>query len=999
MTVHEAVFNHALGAVIAERNDGWIAVPSEIAVEQTGLIRGNRALRPDILINTAVKPPLCIESEFSNFPDQDAKARLGLTLEYGRTGRNTIRIVAAVKAPKRFKALNLLDSEAALKNGGTIEYAFLSLDGDADAKTLRRFPEAGYLAGTAVDFVQTAGAMNPGTPEIEATAELIRGSIEDNVRLLGILGECTLKEIMGHMMQYTTLSGLSAANLLWLNAFLVQHSIAASRRSGGIPHIPNGQALKTWTAGKQASCWRLILERNWRNVFRPAVRALEAAAAADWKTTDEAVRALAETAQIVISKQVEREISIGAELLPKLVEARKHTAAFYTRAPSAELLAALTIRPGDTVWEDPLVLRENPVGDLACGTGTLLRAALREIQTLHRENGGTRDTARRLHRCAMEEGLYGCDISPIAVHMTTSNLAAAEPGSDYGGTKIQWTPVGGGGDLPQLGALSFMELEARNRNSGVSTAVQIPLIGATAPEGKVSSGIHAEHEAETEAAQLPPRGFGYVLMNPPYTRTHGGRNTEEKRKRSDAGGAPDADAGTGQGAFEVPGLTRLETTRCQAEWGRRIKRGKYPADKRAGFAASFTCVAIDRLKPGGRLGLVLPTTAAGAKTWEKTRRAVEKSLKDIIVIGINAARKRDAGGALSADTSLDEMLLIGKKKGGRPTAESGAETITYVTLNEAPARQGEARAAAKAILRGLKTPARNWPIRLGNSQIGTAIRCPLQDGGPWSAVGAVDGRVVAAAERLRDDGVLVDIETDEEYVLPIPMKTVEDVLKVGPTHHLIGHLEGSTEIGAYEMSPRTGTSPPQDEMSLWSVDGRRQRRMLLTATHNAVQTGTDEQKANVDAKKAHLFYQRGFRFTANAVLAAATISKIHSGRSWTALIGKSRTIERAMALWFNSTLGMILHWHAGGRQQVGRVQIQVSGIKQIPAPDLGTLSGETLKAAAAAHLRLRETALADAVVERLKVIISAPPSTVLTANRRCQRPVCGTDVCGCAAAG
>ncbi len=39
------------------------------------------------------------------------------------------------------------------------------------------------------------------------------------------------------------------------------------------------------------------------------------------------------------------------------------------------------------------------------------------------------------------------------------------------------------------------------------------------------------------------------------------------------------------------------------------------------------------------------------------------------------------------------------------------------------------------------------------------------------------------------------------------------------------------------------------------------------------------------------------------------------------------------------------------------------------------------------------------VVERLKVSISAPPSTLLTANRRCRLPVCGTGVCGCAAAG
>ena len=42
-----------------------------------------------------------------------------------------------------------------------------------------------------------------------------------------------------------------------------------------------------------------------------------------------------------------------------------------------------------------------------------------------------------------------------------------------------------------------------------------------------------------------------------------------------------------------------------------------------------------------------------------------------------------------------------------------------------------------------------------------------------------------------------------------------------------------------------------------------------------------------------------------------------------------------------------------------------------------------------------DSAAATSVVERLKVSISAPPSTVLTVNHRCRLPVCGTGVCGC----
>jgi len=107
------------------------------------------------------------------------------------------------------------------------------------------------------------------------------------------------------------------------------------------------------------------------------------------------------------------------ELMPERI--RKLLAAFYTRPQAAELLARLAISSStDTVF------------DPACGSGTILVAAYRQKERLHRLERKPGNPHRRF----CEEDIFGCDIMPFAVHLTTANLAAMDVAQTIDRTQI-----------------------------------------------------------------------------------------------------------------------------------------------------------------------------------------------------------------------------------------------------------------------------------------------------------------------------------------------------------------------------------------------------------------------------------------------------------------------------------------------------------------------------------------------------------------------------------
>lgn len=376
-----------------------------------------------------------------------------------------------------------------------------------------------------------------------------------------------------------------------------------------------------------------------------------------------------------------------------------------------------------------------------------------------------------------------------------------------------------------------------------------------------------------------------------------------------------------------------------------MKRGKYAAEKRAGMAASFACLAVERTRPSGRIGLILPTTAAAAPTWRKTRAYLEEKLEEILVVAAQPRprRKGAADPALSADTSMEEIMVIGTVR-TRPRQE--AEIIACATLLEAPQEAGEGPEVGKAILKAMGKQGSARPIRLGAVDIGVLMECRTKSGEPWGAVGVDDPLLACSMARLEGEGVLYCPDTGYESQLPIGMTSMEEALHVGPTHDLIGHPERGDGRGAYRMSLTAGAR--SGEQALWSAIAEEQDTLIVKATHNGTQTGDAKAVKRVEKGKGRLFYARGMRWTSQRLLAATTKAKAHGGSSWTSLQGKTEEIEKAYALWFNSTLGMGVHWWRGSRQHAGRSRTQIGADRAMRVPRLQDLHAGSIHRAAAA---------------------------------------------------
>ncbi len=181
------------------------------------------------------------------------------------------------------------------------------------------------------------------------------------------------------------------------------------------------------------------------------------------------------------------------ELMP--FEIRKMLAAFYTRPLAAEALAHLTVSQSTQTVFDP-----------ACGSGTILTEAYKRKLKLWDEEGKTGNPHVRF----CEQDIYGADIMPFAVHLTSANLAAMDPS-----TFIELTQVIQRDSL----SLTFTTYPA---------GIQIDLY----PTRAITSTTRGEKK------EISLNSVDVILMNPPFTKVERGiaNFVDMKRFSSRCGG-------------------------------------------------------------------------------------------------------------------------------------------------------------------------------------------------------------------------------------------------------------------------------------------------------------------------------------------------------------------------------------------------------------------------------------------------------------------------------
>ena len=631
---------------------------------------------------------------------------------------------------------------------------------------------------------------------------------------------------------------------------------------------------------------------------------------------------LRETAQDITATGVTNAHDLTGRIFQRLIADRKYLATFYTLPASAALLARLAVAKLDGVdWSDADTIATLRVGDFACGTGALLSAVYEQIATRHERTGGN---PAQLHPAMMEEVLYGCDVMPSAIHITGSTLSGMQPQVQFGKSRLYTLAYGRQPD----GSVKIGSLELLHATQ------QLVLINTSDPAQR--TGSVGEETAAHIQIDIPDEGFDLVIMNPPFTRATNHEGTH---------------AAVTNPAFAAFDATSVD----QRDMGKRVnalgKDSCYHGN--AGIASAFAALAHAKLKPGGVLALVLPLSAAVGLSWQSFRQMIAQHYTDVAVLSIAATGDEMS---FSSDTGMAECLVVARK---RKEDEATERRIHFTSLNRRP--QGFAHAAALATVLGHGEPVRQiedgpyggTPLLVGDELAGERLTAPYSaDREVWAGVRLADYSLAQTVYAL----------ADSRLWLPASPAAVE--LKTAPLG-VIGKL-GLVDRDITGPPPRgpftkAAASPTATYPALWNHDAKKETRMICVPDSQLlVRSGMEAKAAEVWATASRVHINRDFQFNSQPLAATVTEQRSIGGTAWPNVIFPDSRFDYTLALWCNSTLGLLSFWWHANRQQDGRGRITIRAAESLPVLDFRTLSDEQLATAEAVFNEFRDIELLPA---------------------------------------
>ena len=635
----------------------------------------------------------------------------------------------------------------------------------------------------------------------------------------------------------------------------------------------------------------------------------------------EVLRILAQAAERIHEDGLLYENDLTGHVFQKLIVDRKYLAAFYTLPTSAALLAKLAVdKMKDLDWSDADKIGELKIADFACGTGALLSAVYDQIANRYERTGGN---PADLHQSLMEKVFHGFDVVHYATCLTASILSGKQPGIAYQDTNFGTMPYGRQSDknkTVKLGSLEFL-----------GTSDQRIMFYT----GDPAKAIHGQRKKRDHII-VDSNSLDLVIMNPPFTRTGVKILGEEKReKESNRGpfaafGAADADQ-----KEMAERMTDLTKGTCYGFAG--------------GIASAFAAIANQKLKPGGVLALVLPLTAAAGSSWQKLRTLLAKHYEAVEIVSLATPKNYDV--AFSADTSMADCLVIARKKS--PTVSPRYDSPTrFISLRQRPAKLAaagetarklnELSATKKAKRRLEDGPFGGDDIDCGSEKMGEAITANLPRTNPqWNAVRIRDFELIQTAYALTQSKLHLPKRKEK----PLKITPLKNVGKRGPHPRLI--------IGPPHPSPfyKTKSTPqPNDQdgyPALWNHNCEQEYQILCQPDLKLKVTKGQEARANEVwhriASRCHVTVD--YTLGSQPLAVAFTKEPCIGGRAWPNVNFPEKSWDYAFSIWGNSTLGLILFWWHGSRQQSGRAIVSRLSMETLPVLDFRALSDAQIKQA------------------------------------------------------
>ena len=519
--------------------------------------------------------------------------------------------------------------------------------------------------GIFAKLVASSGLGRPGqvtADDIVRSVRLAARRIEEDAALLDSLRQAL--DLAGVKDREVS----TTAALLLCNACLLHRRL--QKESSALEGLPDLTAIgrSQTPAEALAEAWDEILGKDYAPVFRPALALIENSPS--FESLKAPAQILAECAVNVSDTVAELGYDHAGPLYHKILGSAESDGAFYTNNISALMLAGLALSPDLVDWGDWKQATSLRILDPACGTGTLLMAALKTIkERMAAARPMTPAQVRAAHKALVEHSIRGLDINYQATQLAASNLTLGAPTVDYEAMHIHTMRHGPQPDgSVALGSLELLP-------EAVGEGEQLDLVGHVK-----QAAVSTQNSPATKVPDI--RDVDLVLMNPPFT-NKGKRNT----KYSD-----DATRRVRQ---------REATIKASVQEG---DPGAAAVIESNSISTYFTPLAEALVgKQRGTLAKIVPTTAFASTSGREERRFLASRFHiDMVVTSHDPKRPN-----FSENTDIHESLLICRRREwmSRPTT-------AFIALNRMPRSPEEVAEWVDAAIQRLPHPCHQihiWP--------------------------------------------------------------------------------------------------------------------------------------------------------------------------------------------------------------------------------------------------------------------------------------------------
>ena len=854
--------------------------------------RRSRGSTPDLRVELKTEDTVLLECKWADSVSQ-LESQLDARLEQFPEALGVIGILY----PEGLKYLD--DTREGLENAGDLEWWLHGSRGEPVVDRRSRFGSPADIA----DQLRVLPLELEGTDRVVAAAGVIEHAVEQSAKKLSAHARISrrVKDIIAQTDQENDREkALRIGCLVVFNALAFHFRLATS--NDDVPTV-----AEAWRDGIPGlfQAWRYICDNiDYVPVFDLASDILDILIDGPVDLHDPVLSPLLKA--VDDTNRLEGH-DLSGRLFHTLLTDAKFTGAYYTSVPAATLLTRLVFHnwPSGVDWSDHEFPASLNVADIACGTGTLLMAVAAEAERRHTEAGGQNVAA--LHKAMVEQALHGYDVQLSAVHFAATSLAMLNPSIQFDRINLYVMPLGADGDDIALGSLDFLGETQAAVQFSLSPDSMGPSGRTIRDSGRVYAGGPNGEQPET-LATLPD--LDLAIMNPPFTRSVGGNLLF--------------------GSLPAP-----ERRKLQNELSRRLKSRQATAT--AGLGAAFVAAASPKLRPGeGRLALVLPATVCTGPSWQQTRSLIEQDFTlDMVIVSHDPMRWN-----FSDSTDLSEALLIATR---RPLGnqDNGAHRTVFVSLWENPDGVLDAHRLAQAIAETAPAAIESTGTALldvDGRHVGELLSIPesLLNGKKWAGVQFARADLVRSALRLLDDGQVW--VPGEPNIGEIPLCPLGELGQIGPDRRdLWDGFERTDSITAYPMVENHDTAQrtrlvTQPDKHLAPLTTARPGRRLKPVEQ-------------LWQKAGRLLIAERLRLDTTRVVAMRADNRVLSNVWWPVKVDEV-SHEKALTVWFNSSLGLLTLLAQRTSTEGGWVGMKKADLEVLPVLDSRALSTEQLQALA-----------------------------------------------------